>query len=103
MTRSRLRKLKRMQLKRTRSLGAAGPLAAVMTFAAPEAQAQEPPAQTQSAPNDAPVIEELFVTAQKRTENVQDVPISIRAFGTQELEELGIKDFDDYAKYLPSL
>ncbi len=108
MTRSRLRKLKRMQLKRTRSLGAAGPLAAVMTFLsqqghAQEAPAAEPSAPTQPAPSDAPAIEELFVTAQKRSENVQDVPISITAFGTQEIEELGISDFDDYAKYLPSL
>ena len=108
MTRSRLRKLKRMQLKRTRSLGAAGPLAAVMTFLSQQAHAQEAPAAepsapTQPAPSDAPAIEELYVTAQKREENVQDVPISITAFGTQELEDLRVDDFDDYAKYLPSL
>ena len=46
---------------------------------------------------------EVVVTAQKRSENLQDVPLSIQAFGTARLEELGISSFDDYAKYLPSV
>ena len=54
-------------------------------------------------PADAPVLEEITVTAQKRSENLQDVPLSIQAFSTARLEELGIGDFDDYAKYLPSV
>jgi len=52
---------------------------------------------------DAPVLEEITVTAQKRSENLQDVPLSIQAFSTARLQELGIGDFDDYAKYLPSV
>ncbi len=44
-----------------------------------------------------------MVTAQKRTENLQDVPISIQALGTGKLEELHITNFDDYVKYLPSV
>jgi iron complex outermembrane receptor protein len=45
-------------------------------------------------------LEEVVVTAQKRTENLQDVPISIQALGNEKLEELNIVNIDDYVKYL---
>ena len=48
-------------------------------------------------------LEEIIVTAQKRTENLQDVPISIQALGTKTLEELNIKNFNDYVQMLPSV
>jgi iron complex outermembrane receptor protein len=53
--------------------------------------------------SDTPVLEEITVTAQKRAENLQDVPLSIQAFSTARLQELNIGDFDDYAKFLPSV
>ena len=52
---------------------------------------------------DAATLEEVVVTAQKRSENLQDVPLSIQAFNTVKLEELHINSFDDYAKFLPSV
>lgn len=73
---------------------AAGPLAAVLSVATPQALAQQ---------RDTAVLEQVIVTAQKRQENLQDVPLSITALGTQKLEELHVTDFDDYAKFLPSL
>lgn len=48
-------------------------------------------------------VDEITVTAQKKAESLQDVPISIQAFGTQKLEDLEISAFKDYAKFLPSL
>ena len=48
-------------------------------------------------------LEEVVVTAQKRTESLQDVPLSITALGTQKLEELNVQNVDDYIKYLPSV
>jgi outer membrane receptor protein involved in Fe transport len=45
----------------------------------------------------------IIVTAQKREENLQDVPIAVTALGTQKLQQLQVQDFDDYARYLPSL
>lgn len=48
-------------------------------------------------------LEEVVVTAQKRSENLQDVPISIQALGTEKLDELQVSDFADYIKYLPSV
>ncbi len=48
-------------------------------------------------------IEEIIVTAQKRAENLQDVPISIQAMGGETLKELNLVNFADYTKMLPSV
>lgn len=48
-------------------------------------------------------VDELIVTAQKREENLQRVPLSIQAIGTVKLEQLEVSDFDDFAKFLPSV
>ncbi len=48
-------------------------------------------------------LEEVVVTAQKRAENMQDVPISIDAIGNEKLEELNIRNFTDYVRMLPSV
>jgi outer membrane receptor protein involved in Fe transport/outer membrane protein OmpA-like peptidoglycan-associated protein len=48
-------------------------------------------------------LEEVTVTATKRTENLQNVPISIQVLGAKELEELQIKGFDDYIQWLPTV
>ena len=48
-------------------------------------------------------IEEVIVTAQKREESLQDVPISIQALGNQEIEELNLTNFKDYVQMLPSV
>jgi len=55
------------------------------------------------AQEDAGGLEEIVVTAQKRSEKMQDVPISMEAMGNQKLEELNVQSFDDYAKLLPSI
>jgi iron complex outermembrane recepter protein len=49
------------------------------------------------------ILDKVTVTAQKRTENLQEVPISIQVLGNQKLTEMNVSDFDDYAKLLPSL
>jgi iron complex outermembrane recepter protein len=48
-------------------------------------------------------IEVVVVTAQKREESLQSVPISITAFGNRRLEQLGVDSFADYARLIPSL
>ncbi|MFA6231103.1 MAG: TonB-dependent receptor [Rhodanobacter sp.] len=45
----------------------------------------------------------VTVTAQKRTEDVQKVPISMQVLGSEKIEQLHINSFDDYVKYLPSV
>ncbi len=71
------------------------PIAAgvVLALASPALMAQE----------DSFAIEEVVVTAQKRSENLQDVPISIQALGGEALEELNLMNFADYTKMLPSV
>ena len=48
-------------------------------------------------------LEEVVVSAQKRTESLQDVPLSIQAIGQQQLAELKVDDFSDYVKFLPNV
>jgi outer membrane receptor protein involved in Fe transport len=48
-------------------------------------------------------IEEIIVTARKRSENLQDVPISVLAFGAETIHKQGIKSLEDYARLIPSL
>ena len=45
----------------------------------------------------------IVVTATKREENLQDVPVSIQAIGTKRLDQLNISNFEDYTKQLPSV
>jgi iron complex outermembrane recepter protein len=48
-------------------------------------------------------LAEITVTAQRRTENIQDVPISIQALTAQTLQQLNVSTFDDYLRYLPNV
>ncbi len=52
---------------------------------------------------DEPTLDEVIITAQKREQNLQDVPISVQVLGQEQLEQLNITEFTDYAYYLPSL
>lgn len=56
-----------------------------------------------AAAQSSDTLEEVVVTAQKKTENLQDVPISISVFDNQKMEQLNIVDLDDYVKYSPSV
>ncbi|MCB1704590.1 MAG: TonB-dependent receptor [Halioglobus sp.] len=51
----------------------------------------------------APALEEILVTAEKRVESLQDVPISIVAFNQEKLENLGISDIKDLAAQVPNV
>jgi len=48
------------------------------------------------------MIEEVIVSAQKKTENLQNVPISVTTLSSDELDSLNIKDFADYVLQLPA-
>ena len=48
-------------------------------------------------------LDEVTVTAQRRSERAQDVPISIQALTGETLQELNVSTFDDYIKYLPNV
>jgi len=45
-------------------------------------------------------LEEVVVTATKRSESAQDIPITIQTLGEETLDDLGIGNFKDYIRYL---
>ncbi len=58
-----------------------------------------------AVPEAAPAggIQEVVVTAQRRSENAQDVPIAIQAFTGDTLQQLNVTSFDDLLRYLPNV
>jgi iron complex outermembrane receptor protein len=48
-------------------------------------------------------IQEITVTAQRRSENIQNVPITIQALTAETLKELSVTTFSDYVRYLPNV
>jgi iron complex outermembrane receptor protein len=55
------------------------------------------------AANGSAGADEIIVTATKRSESLQNVPISIQALTSKKLDEHQVTSFDDYAKLLPSV
>jgi iron complex outermembrane receptor protein len=49
------------------------------------------------------VLEEAIVTAQKRSESLQDVPVAVNAFTSDTILEAGINNTEDLAVMTPSL
>ena len=49
------------------------------------------------------VLDEVMVTAQKRTENLQDVPISITAISESRLEDLSAREISDIQNFAPNV
>ena len=48
-------------------------------------------------------IEEIVVTATKREESMQDLPVAMTALQSDALEELRIGSFQDYVQFLPNV
>lgn len=61
--------------------------------------AQEP----DIAPTQSQTLDEIFVTARKRTEGLQDVPQSVLAFSESDIERYGFLGADDYSRFIPGL
>src|SRR5450755_4281125 len=58
---------------------------------------------TTDEPAAAGTLEEITVTATRREESISRVPISITAMSQEMLEQKGIKDFADVARYTPGV
>ncbi|MCX7057134.1 MAG: TonB-dependent receptor [Proteobacteria bacterium] len=56
-----------------------------------------------AAPSDSLEIAEIVVTAQRRSENIQNVPITIQALSAETLSQINVSSFDDIVKYLPNV
>ena len=48
-------------------------------------------------------LKTVTVTATKRTESAQNIPVTVNALGEQELDQLGVKNFSDYLVQLPGV
>ncbi|MET0718396.1 MAG: TonB-dependent receptor [Pseudoxanthomonas sp.] len=83
------------------------PLAAAIYLAVGSAalaqEASPAPTPTPATEREAATLDTITVTSQKRTENLQKVPISIQVLGEEKLKQLNVTDFEDYVKYLPSV
>ncbi|HEY3786047.1 MAG TPA: TonB-dependent receptor [Steroidobacteraceae bacterium] len=75
--------------------------ACVLVVAVPAVKAAAP-ADTTPA-NGGEVLEEVIVTAQKRSESEQSVPMSMTTFSSATLQQKSINDFFDYATKVPNL
>ena len=65
--------------------------------------AAAPPVRAAAPEISGGVLQEVVVTARKREENIQDVPLSIDVFTKKDLQNLGITGFEDYAEKVPSI
>ena len=74
-----------------------------VSFAAPALAQTAPDTSTTTAEPPTVGLEEITVTAQRRNESMQNVPISMQAFTAQTLQQLNVQTFDDYIKYLPNV
>lgn len=69
--------------------------------AAAAVYAAAPPTDTSAANSDA--IADIVVTAQRRSESIQNVPITVQALTSETLTQLSVTTFDDMVKYLPNV
>ncbi|MCV6626561.1 MAG: TonB-dependent receptor, partial [Cellvibrionaceae bacterium] len=66
-------------------------IAAGLTAAVPMVQAQDL------------MLEEVVVTAQKREQGLQDVPVAVSAVSGEKIDDIGITDFEEVTLYTPSV
>ena len=75
-------------------------VAAILGGTAFAATAAEQPAAEES---DSIGLAEVTVTATRRSENIQNVPISMQAMTAETLQQLNVSTLDDYIKFLPNV
>jgi iron complex outermembrane receptor protein len=85
-------------------LGAhAGAAAAAEAPADAPGPADATPADSAPAEAEAPSLEEVTVTATRRSESIQNVPITVQALTGDTLQKLNVTTFDDFVKYTPNV
>ena len=73
----------------------AGGASALMLLSGAVAQAQN------AAPADT--LDEIIVTAQRRSERLQDVPVTVTAFSAEEIAQARLRQLDDISSRTPGL
>ena len=72
---------------------------AVLSFHAAASYAQ----QAASSSGQGAALADVVVTAQRRQESIQDVPITVQALTAETLTQLNATTLDDFLKYLPNV
>ena len=67
------------------------------------AQPADEPQQTGTAGRESLVLEEILVTASRRVENLQDVPMSVSAFTSDFFQDSGVNQLSGLEEYTPNL
>ena len=62
-----------------------------------------PPSETAAPPLAAEELQEVIVTANRREENIQNVPMTIQVLTAGTLAKLNVTTFDDFLNYLPAV
>ena len=81
-------------------------LPSAVAFASIAVSAVTTPSHAQTATSESTsstALAEVIVTAQKRSESVQDVPVSITALSARDLDAMGAEQFFDYGTDIPNL
>ena len=76
------------------------PLAAT---AAPAADPEADPQQSTGSKSDAAQLGQVTVTARRREENLNEIPVAVTAFSEQRIEVLNIEDLGDLQGQVPNL
>ena len=56
-----------------------------------------------SAESSSEALSEIVVTAQRREENIQNVPITVQALTTETIAQLNVVNLDQFIEYLPNV
>ena len=75
---------------------------ASMSMFATQATAATPAAGNQASAQDANGIEEVIVTARKREESIQSVPVAITAISTESLRQNAVQSLEDIRFLAPA-
>lgn len=82
-------------------------MASFSAFMSFQAKSQDSSTESQNTrhavASDASGLEEIVVTASKRTERLQDAPVAITALSGEQLQSLGAVSFSDFASLIPSV
>lgn len=71
---------------------------AITTVIAMPAYAQDTP----TADEEVKALERIEVTARRKVESLQDVPVSVTSFGAGDLEEIGVEDITELQQRVPN-
>ena len=80
---------------------AVSPIAAAVTAAL--YPGQHAVAQDSDPSAETGVLDQIVVTARKRSESAQDIPAAVQAISQESLKAMGAKGLEDYARFVPSI